>query len=300
MGFPILVLALAVTLIAVCRLYLKARAREREAVSIALKATSDLAGFRSRYKSAKLHFNRSGESSRRLIETMRKVTLAKLADLRSAENQLKDIQNALVVSKAETRKLAAELASRERDIAASRRQLARNRSELDQVYADRQGHDRVKWLDSLALARYRNEMEVETKFIWRLVKFLDYDDASVEIRVPVQIQAGSKTVQAEADWVLWSRGRIAGSRHPRLVIEAKAPSVALGGIVQQQARSYAIALGATMYAITNGKGFVVYKRGVTLDDCIISCGPGGLKDDWPNIVRTIGADIRTGAGPHQR
>jgi len=62
---------------------------------------------------------------------------------------------------------------------------------------------RDEWLKAIGRIDYRNEIEVEVKFIHPLLRFLGYDSNDFQIRVPVTVQVGRQKTRGEADWVIW-------------------------------------------------------------------------------------------------
>lgn len=72
-----------------------------------------------------------------------------------------------------------------------------------------------------------------------------------------------------------------------VVIEAKAPGQPLNGAVQSQARSYAFALGAPMFLLTNGSRLQIYRRGVQFDQLVVNCTVEELVEQWPVIVEAL-------------
>ena len=142
---------------------------------------------------------------------------------------------------------------------------------------------RLQWLLTLPALQYRNELEVEVKFIAPLVEYLGFTPGQVDLRVPVSVQVGRNTATGTADWVLWTPGHTS----PIVVIEAKAPEQPLNGAVQSQARSYAFALGAPLFLIANGSRLQIYRRGVQSDQLVVNCTVEELVEQWQNIVEVL-------------
>ena len=143
---------------------------------------------------------------------------------------------------------------------------------------------RQQWIADLPFVDYRNEIEVEIKFIAPLVTFLGFTPEQIDIRVPITVQIGRQTTNGQADWVLWAPGR----RAPIAVIEAKGPTETLGASVLGQARSYAFALNAPLMVLTNGRQLDIYRRGVQSDQRIVTATIDTLAKQWPNIVAAFG------------
>lgn len=148
---------------------------------------------------------------------------------------------------------------------------------------------REEWFKDIMEIPYRNEIEVEVKFILPLVKFLGYHESDLDLRVPVGLQMGSQSIRGEADWVLWDRGTDPTNPSALVVIEAKAPTHALDEVAQAQARSYAFGLNAPTYALANGQRLQIFRRGVQSDTCIVDCAMDGLAALWPAIYQAMGA-----------
>lgn len=165
-------------------------------------------------------------------------------------------------------------------IKAERDRLAEELPPLRQENAD---YQRLVWLRTLPALTYRNEVEVEAKFIAPLVTYLGFTPSQVDLRVSVAVQVGRDARNGVADWLLWSPD------HSRVVavVEAKRPKDTLNGAVQGQARSYAFALGAPMFLIANGYRLQIYRRGVEADQCLIDCKVADLADQWPSVDAAV-------------
>jgi len=145
-----------------------------------------------------------------------------------------------------------------------------------------------EWFRGIVDTSYRNETEVEVKFVYPLVRFLGYSNQSVDVRVPVEVRVGRKQIRGEADWVLWDRLTDPDHPHAIAVIEAKAFAQPLDNQVQSQARSYAFGLDAPTYAITNGQRLQIFRRGIQSDDCLVDCTVDDLSSAWPAIQEVLG------------
>ncbi len=142
------------------------------------------------------------------------------------------------------------------------------------------------WLKVLKKSPWRDkvpEVEVETKFVFPLLRYLGYEDSDMAMRVPVPMQEGSSKITREADWAIWD-----GNGNALIVIEAKAPDVSLSETVAKQARSYAFRLGAPVYITTNGKEVQVFHRGIIEDRCVLSCATSQLSENWEVIQGAAG------------
>lgn len=147
-----------------------------------------------------------------------------------------------------------------------------------------------EWLEEIKTTSYRNEIEVEVKFIYPLVEQLGYKNTDFDIRVPVNIQVGRNRSRGEADWVLWNKRSGTDNQQARVVIEAKAPHQDLNEEVQAQARSYAFALNAPIYVNTNGRRIQIFHRGVQGDKCVVDCDVKELSKKWSEIRASLRND----------
>jgi hypothetical protein len=146
-----------------------------------------------------------------------------------------------------------------------------------------QKQDFIRGLSSI---NYRNEVEVETKFIYTLVSLLGYKPNDFNMRVPVDVIVGRQSVRGEADWVIYdNRGN--GTKNVAFVIEAKASSQLLTREVKEQARSYAFALNAPTYVLTNGKQLQIYRRSIQTDICAVDCKVAELEREWNSISQLL-------------
>lgn len=139
-----------------------------------------------------------------------------------------------------------------------------------------------QWLEEITGYRYRNEIEVEVKFVYPMVRFLRYTPNDTQIRVPVTVQVGRNKNIGHADWVLLKNG------DPYVIIEVKADTESLDNNVQSQARSYAFALNAPKYVLTNGKQLAVYLRGVQSDSVVVNCSVSELGRHWAIVKQELG------------
>jgi hypothetical protein len=142
------------------------------------------------------------------------------------------------------------------------------------------------WLKVLMKPYWRAkvpEVEVETKFVFPLLRYLGYKESNMAMRVPVPMQEGSSKTMREADWVVWDE-----NGNALVVVEVKAPNVSLSETVAKQARSYAFRLGAPAYITTNGKEIEVFHRGIIKDICVLSCATSQLSEKWGAIQSLAG------------
>lgn len=158
-------------------------------------------------------------------------------------------------------------------------QLAADLSTLQASAAD---HARDLWLRTLPDLTYRNEIEVEAKFIAPLLAHLGIVPRQIALRVPVAVPVGRNSAAGQADWTV---STTAGE--PIAVVEAKGPSQSLNGTVHAQARSYAYALNVPYILLTNGYRIQLYHRGVQTDTLLIDTITADLADHWPTLAKAF-------------
>ena len=165
---------------------------------------------------------------------------------------------------------------------------AEHQSEIRDLKSQIRNEERIRWLESLATRQYLNEVEVEAKFIYPLVRYLGYSDDRFTLRQSVAFMMGSQEAAGEADWVLWHHRPEGRERKPFVIVEAKAPTQNLDDSVVSQARSYAFAMGAPYYLLTNGRQLMLYKRGVEMDERILAVDSANFAQNWKTLEEEIG------------
>jgi hypothetical protein len=147
---------------------------------------------------------------------------------------------------------------------------------------------RRQWMDGLSKVPYRNDVEVDVKFVYPLVRFLGYDLDGFSLQVPLDLRLGRQTRTGQADWVLW-RNNGAGDDHAaRAIIEVLSPSQELDEAVQEQARALAVGAGAPFYLLTNGKRIQLFRRDMRADQLLIDCPLAEFPECWPQIHDLLG------------
>jgi hypothetical protein len=141
----------------------------------------------------------------------------------------------------------------------------------------------LRWCKEAEFASYSSEIEVEIKFIYPFMRFLGYKIDELQTRVSVEVPIGRKKISAIADWVVHNH-----EKKPFLVIEAKEPNQQLNIAVQDQARSYAFALNAPFYMLTNGRQVAIFERRIDSDTCILNLNVKDLPNQWQKIEQIIG------------
>ena len=141
---------------------------------------------------------------------------------------------------------------------------------------------RETWFNEIQNHDYSSELEVESKFVYPLMRHLGYSPADLRMRVSVEVRVGRQPVTGIADWVVYREGK------PIIVIEAKEKRQDLNSLVQDQARSYCFALNCPSYVLTNGRQVQVFRRGVDSDIMVFSSLTSDLPSKWPDLHRLIG------------
>lgn len=141
---------------------------------------------------------------------------------------------------------------------------------------------RLQWMQELPHYHYRNEIEVEIKVIYPMLRFLGYDANDLHVRVHVPIQVGRQAQNSAADWVVMKNGK------PFFVIEAKKHDQSLNNEVLAQARSYAYGLNLNLYVVTNGTDLEIYSRGTERDTMVMGVRVNEIGTEWENIKKLIG------------
>ena len=162
------------------------------------------------------------------------------------------------------------------------KQLQHTESRLAVASASALDLMRAEWLRELPHIHYRNEIEVEIKFVYPLLRFLGYLPDDLRVRVNIGIQVGRQTAQTEADWILLR------DNQPFAVVEAKAVSQNLTNEVLAQARSYAYGLGLDLYIVTNGRTLEIWSRGTQHDSRVVRLHVDELKEHWEQLRQIIG------------
>ncbi len=164
----------------------------------------------------------------------------------------------------------------------TKKQFNEYNSRIESLKRDAIKHLRMKWIESLSDTTYRNEIEVEIKFVHPLLQYLGYCETDIQLRVPIVIQVGRQPKTGYADWL------INRSNGEKIIVEAKAQSQAINDQVQAQAQSYAFAVRASHYILTNGSIIQIYLRGISTDEQLLSCHIKNLADHWEVIEKTVG------------
>ncbi len=142
---------------------------------------------------------------------------------------------------------------------------------------------REDWFVEIQTPTYVSELEVESKFVYPMMRYLGYQAVDLRMRVTVDIRVGRQNVNGIADWVVYKKDI------PYMIIEAKEKNQPLNSDAKEQARSYCFALNAPLYMLTNGRSIQVYRRGVDSDMMIFNSDIEKLPDNWPELYRLIGA-----------
>jgi hypothetical protein len=146
--------------------------------------------------------------------------------------------------------------------------------------------ERNEWFKRILSLSFKNEVEVEVKFVHPLLHFLGFKEDEYEMRVPTNVHAGRQVMTAEADWVVYAQN-FSEAKRPVFVIEVKRSSQILDSSVIEQARSYAFALNTVAYMVTNGKGIRVFERGVPEDKPVMAFKIAELPEKWTTLSTYI-------------
>jgi len=141
-----------------------------------------------------------------------------------------------------------------------------------------------KWFDEISNADYKSEKEVETKFIYPLIRFLGYEFNDIHMQHSMKVPIGRQTVPAIADFIIDNPK----TNEPFIVIEAKITTQKLDLDVQNQARSYAFTVNALYYLITNGIALSLYKRDVSQDIRLIAIDIKNIQQHWEKLDSVLG------------
>lgn len=172
-------------------------------------------------------------------------------------------------------------------------QIRRLESQRNILTSDALRAMRERWFVEAARAQYISELDVEIKVIYPLVRFLGYDVSQIKTRVSIGIQVGRQKMTGIADWVIYK----AETGKPFFVIEAKEQGQPLSGDEQGQARSYAYALSAPYYLVTNGRRFQVYERGVENDTLRLAFEVSQIAEHWDGLQKILGRNSGPPVGP---
>jgi hypothetical protein len=167
--------------------------------------------------------------------------------------------------------------------------LARNR----RLLVGAEAVARSDWFDEMRRTVYRNKMEVETKLLFPLARYLGYRNTDIELRVTAGFRTGEGDNASEADWVLYGTDPDSGVRFPVAVAQARPPSDTLDAGLMEQARFCASALNAPFYLVTNGMRLRVFRRDMPVDARILDCDIDGLKTAWPAIEQSMASTTKS-------
>jgi hypothetical protein len=170
-----------------------------------------------------------------------------------------------------------------RDRKALQQSIQRYESKILTISRSAQNAMRESWLVEVKNIVFNSELEVESKFVYPMLRYLGYGPSDLKMRVSVGVRVGRQNVTGIADWVAYRGGK------PVLVIEAKEKNQNLNGPVQEQARSYCFALNCQLYLLTNGRQIQVFRRGVDGDSMVFSSHVDNLSENWGKLNEIIGA-----------
>jgi len=142
------------------------------------------------------------------------------------------------------------------------------------------------WCVEVSTTKYNNEKEVETKFIYPFMRFLGYKMEDIQMQYSTKVQVGRQAIAGIADFVIFDPF----TKNPLLIIEAKHSSQKLDINVQNQARSYAYAINAPYYMVTNGVVVLLFKRKIGQDVRLLAVDVKNLHSHWEKFVNILGND----------
>jgi hypothetical protein len=174
------------------------------------------------------------------------------------------------------------------DLADQRRAAMAARPAPVEAREDQGKLSRRQWMDGLAKISYRNDVEVDVKFVHPLVRFLGYSPDDFSLQVPLDLQQGRQARRGQADWVLWRNNHGSDEHAARAIIEVMAPSQELDDATQEQARALAIGAGAPFYLLTNGRHIQLFRRDIRADQLLIDCPLAEFPDCWQQIHDLLG------------
>lgn len=148
---------------------------------------------------------------------------------------------------------------------------------------------RVRWTSTLGFARYADKAEVNTRFVYRLLLYLEYPDYAMEQNAPVNIRADLTMVETTVDWLIWS---VNGTERlaPLMFIYTVEPGVDIDDVALAQAHSRAYGVGVPVYGVTNGRRMVVCRYDVRQDRIRLDTLVNNLPFLWDELVQEMGYD----------
>lgn len=141
---------------------------------------------------------------------------------------------------------------------------------------------RETWFQEIQTMTYASELEVESKFVYPMMRFLGYSPNDLRMRVEAVVRVGRADIKGISDWVVYKDNK------PFIVIEAKIPQQGLDDNVQEQARSYCFAMNVQLYVLANGKEAKLYQRGVGFDELAFQSTTADLPMKWGELYDLIG------------
>ncbi len=141
---------------------------------------------------------------------------------------------------------------------------------------------REGWFEEIKALEYASELEVESKFVYPMMRYLGYGPKDLRMRIDVTVRVGRADIKGISDWVVFQ------NEIPKIVIEAKAEGQWLDSQVQEQARSYCFAMNAPMYILANGKEIKLYVRSVEKDQLVFQSQAAELSQKWGELYELIG------------
>lgn len=144
------------------------------------------------------------------------------------------------------------------------------------------------WFSTMESREFESEREVEYYFIMPLIEHLGYGESDIAIGFRVQMFEGVKSVNKEADCVLFD-GTSRSKDDALLLVEAKRQQKIITEDHVNQARSYALWLSTPYYLVTNGEDIQVHlhRGAVQSDVMLMSFKRNELRTHWTQLYQTI-------------
>lgn len=163
--------------------------------------------------------------------------------------------------------------------------MLENDLEESGVYYSQQ--DLLDWFDNLTRATYRNRLEVNTRFVYRLLQNLGYPDAALQQDVPANIQADTINVRGHLDWLVHNMngGNLGNACFAVRTIE---PGSVIDDLVVSQVRSCAFAQDVPFFVVTDGTQIKVYETKERQRDSVMESPAATLPNEWDDLVDELG------------
>jgi len=159
--------------------------------------------------------------------------------------------------------------------------------------------NREDWFNKLLIRNFRNEREVETKFIIPLLSYLGYFENDRYDGMPVEAYHGSKKTRLETDFALFNIENEIVEKQVLLVVEAKMEKTSGKCFdlvsAQKQLKSYAIWFSCSFGLVTDSKIIQVLDLMAPINGMkiIFECKREELKDRFTELYSLISKEKLT-------